>query len=137
VARYPGSQSVIYLATTSAGAAVNVPNLTKFGIGTPQSLIDVTACNDTNKTYLKDNIPDYKGSFDVWFDDTNTANLFTAAAQTAGCKMYCYPSANAAGRYWHGPAWVVISNFDSGGIGGGAKLSVTWGASGAWAAVLA
>ena len=137
MARYPGGQAVVYLSASGATAAVNVPNLTMFGIDTPRAMIDVTACNDANKKYVPSGIPDYGGKMDVWFDDTNTAALFTAATSSTACSMYCYPSANAAGRYFSGTAWVSVDNFQSGGIGGGAKLAISWKAAGTWAQTLA
>lgn len=137
MARYPGAQAVLYLSSSGATAAVNVPNLTQFGVDSPQDFVDVTAANDTCKTWVKTNIPDYGGSADVWFDDANTAALYTAAASTTACKMYCYPSANAATKYFYGTAWVVISNFSSGGVNGGAKCTLTWKAAGTWAQFVA
>lgn len=132
MARYLGTKAVAYISASGSTAAVNVPNLTKFGVGNARSMNDVTACNDANMRYLP-GLPDYKGSLDVFFDDTNTAALFTSAASTDGVLMYLYPSAAAPTRYFYGPAWVSITSFDSGGINGPAKVSLDWAANGTWA----
>lgn len=135
MARYLGQKAVAYISASGSTAAVNVPNLSKFGIGNARDLVDVTACGDANMTYLP-SLPDYKGSLEVFFDDANSAALFTAAASTDGVNMYLYPSADAASRYWYGQAWVSITDFDSGGISGPAKVSLEWGAKGTWGAKL-
>ena len=131
MARYLGNKSVAYISASGTTAAVDVPNLSKFGVGNARALVDVTACNDANMKYLP-GLPDYKGSLEVFFDDANTAALFTAAASSDGVLMYLYPSALAPARYFYGPAWVSITNFDSGGIGGPAKVSLDWAANGTW-----
>ncbi len=122
MARYLGSKSVLYLSASGASAAISVPNLTKFNLSNARKLVDVTACADTNMTYLP-GLPDFKGSFEVFFDDTNTAALFTASSSSTANKFYLYPSSDAATLYFYGTAWPSLSNFDSGGVGGGIKLS--------------
>ena len=131
MARYLGQKAVVYMSASGSTAAVNVPNLEKFGIQFPRNLVDVTCCNDANKQYLQD-LPDFKGSFDVLFNDANTAALFTSAASSDGVLMYCYPSAAAPTKYWYGPAWASVQSFDSGGVSGKAKLQLNWGANGTW-----
>jgi hypothetical protein len=45
-------------------------------------------------------------------------------------KLYLYPSADAAGKYWYGPAWLDVS-LDCG-VAGAVAISGSFAANGAW-----
>lgn len=133
MARYVGRKATLYLSSSGSTAAVNVANLTKWSLSFSRDKIDVTACNDANKATMT-GLPDIKGSFEAWFDDTATATLFTGAASADGVKAYMYPSADAPTKFFGGPAYIDITNFEAA-VSGAVKVSGTISANGAWAMI--
>mgnify|MGYP000753499306 FL=1 len=129
MAAYHGKKGVVYLSTTGTGAATNVVKLKAWSVDATTDKIDVTSFNDTNKSYVQ-GLPDIKGSFNGFFDDTET-KLTTAAASTDGCKIYLYPSADAPTKYKCGPAWIdqSISVDNTGAV----SITANFVANGSWA----
>ncbi len=71
-----------------------------------------------------------KGTFSGFFDDAE-GKLITAAASSDGCKLYLYPSSDAATKYKCGPAWLDASiNVD---VSGAVQVSGSFVANGSWA----
>lgn len=104
MAAYAGKKGVVYLSTTGTGAATNVIKLKAWSVDQTTDKIEVTSFGDTNKAYVQ-GLPDIKGSFSGFFDDTES-KLTTAAASSDGCKIYLYPSSDAPTKYKCGPAWI-------------------------------
>lgn len=129
MATYPGRKGVIYLSTTGSGTATNVVHLNKWSLDNSTDKIEVTSFGDVNKTYVQ-GLPDIKGSFAGFFDDTET-KVTTAAASADGCKLYLYPSADAPTKYKCGPAWLDAS-IDVG-VSGAVTIAGSFVANGSWA----
>lgn len=128
MAVYAGRKGVVYLSTTGSGSAANVLKLTQWTLDQSTDKIEVTAFGDTNKTYVQ-GLKDVKGTFSGFFDDTET-KPFTAADSTDGCKLYLYPSSDASGVYFYGPAWLDVS-IDTG-VAAAVAISGNFAANGAW-----
>ena len=125
---YAGRRGVIYLSTSGSGTASLVLKMNKWTLNRTQDKIDVTAFADANKTYVQ-GLPDLKGNFSGFFDDSE-AKPFTAAASSDGCKMYLYPSSDAPGKYWYGPAWLDLSMDVA--VTGAVTISGSFAANGSW-----
>jgi len=128
MAAYPGRKGVIYLSTTGSGNATNVIKLNHWAIDKSTDKIEVTAFGDTNKTYVQ-GLPDVKGTFSGFWDDTET-KPFTAAASADGCKLYLYPSSDKASSFHSGPAWIDVSMDTS--VAGAITISGNFAANGSW-----
>lgn len=129
MARYPGRKSVIYISTTGSGAASSLAGMNKWTCDEATDKIPVTAFGDTNKTYVQ-GLPDIKGTFGGFFDDTET-KLGTGAASADGVKLYLYPSSDAPTKYKCGPAWLDRS-IDVG-VDGAVTVTGSFVANGSWA----
>lgn len=129
MAAYAGKKGVIYLSTTGSGAASSVIKLNTWSVDSTTDKIEVTAFGDVNKTYVQ-GLPDIKGSFGGFFDDTET-KIATAAASADGCKLYLYPSSDAPTKYKCGPAWLDSTiSVDS---NGAVTITGNFVANGSWA----
>lgn len=129
MAAYHGKKGVIYLSTTGTGNASAVVKLNEWSLDSATDKAEVTSFGDVNKTYVQ-GLPDIKGTFAGFFDDTET-KIATAAASSDGCKLYLYPSSDAATKYKCGPAWldasIKVSN------NGACTISGSFVANGSWA----
>jgi hypothetical protein len=128
MAVYAGRKGVVYMSTTGSGAATNVIKLTQWTLNQTTDKIEVTAFGDANKTYVQ-GLKDLQGTFAGFFDDTED-KPFEAADSTDGVKLYLYPSADVASKYWYGPAWVDVS-IDTG-VASAVSISGNFAANGAW-----
>jgi hypothetical protein len=128
MAVYPARKGVVYLSTTGSGAATNVVHLNQWTLNRDTDKIETTSFGDLNKTYVQ-GLPDLKGSFTGFWDDTET-KPFTAAASTDGVKLYLYPSADIASKYAYGPAWIDCSINVS--VSGAVTISGNFVANGSW-----
>jgi hypothetical protein len=128
MAVYPGRNAVVYLSTTASGTASNVLHLNKWSLNRQTDKIEVTSFGDTNKTYVQ-GLPDLKGSFEGFWDDTET-KPFTAAASSDGCKIYLYPSSNITTKYLYGTAWLDCSIDTS--VSGAVTLKGDFAAASSW-----
>lgn len=91
--------------------------------------VDVTSFQDLNMVKVQ-GLPDIKGSLSGFWDEAET-KVFTASEETAGVRMYLYPSADAPTHYWYGLAWVDYGLEDD--VKGSINMSMTFEAAGSWA----
>lgn len=132
MARYSGRKGMVYISTTGTGAAALHASLTQWTLNLSTDNIDVTCFQDTNKRYVQ-GLPDRTGSFSGIFDDSDV-KVFTGTDSADGVKLYLYPSADAPGRYFYGPAW-IDSAIDVP-VAGAITISGDFIANGAWGQVL-
>lgn len=130
MARYHGRAGKLYMAADGTGNAVNITPLTKWSVSFTRDKVEVTALTDANKQYVQ-GLADVSGSFSGFYDDVETAKIFTAAASSNGSKLYLYPSNDAMTKYFYGPAWIDVSDFTVD-VGGAVSISGTFSANGAW-----
>lgn len=104
MARYAGKKGTVYLSTSGSGNAVAVVSLTKWTLDMQTEKIDVTAFNDGNKQYVQ-GFKDTKGDISGFWDDAEDT-IFDGADSSDGVKMYLYPSADAAAKYFYGTAFL-------------------------------
>lgn len=128
MAVYPGRKGVIYLSTSASGTAANVIKLNKWALNRATDKIEVTAFGDANKTYVQ-GLPDVKGSFSGFWDDTET-KPFSAAASADGCKVYLYPSSDVPSKYAYGLAWLDCSIDDD--VNGAVTITANFAAAASW-----
>ena len=128
MARYHGKSGVVYVSTTGTGTATNVASLSAWTLDLDTDLVETTSFQDSNKTYVQ-GLRNVQGTLSGFWDDTET-KLFTASTSADGCKLYLYPSSNAAGKYAYGPAWLSVS-LDTG-VGDAVTVSANFSANGSW-----
>jgi hypothetical protein len=128
---YPGRKGVVYMSTTGSGNAINVIKLNAWTLNKTTDKIEVTAFGDLNKTYVQ-GLPDVQGSFSGFWDDTEN-KPFTGAGSSDGVKLYLYPSADKAGSYHYGPAWLDASMEVE--VSGAVKITANFAANGSWGSV--
>lgn len=131
MAVYPGRNGVVYMSTTGAGTASTVVNLSSWSIDRTTDTIDVTSFGDSNKVYVQ-GLPDVKGSFSGFWNDTET-KPFSAADSSTPVKIYLYPASTNTGAYHYGTAWVSASMNTA--VSGAAQISVTFAAGSSWGRV--
>lgn len=128
MAKYPGRNGVIYLATTAAGTATTVIALTTWTLDQATDKIEVTAFGDANKTYVQ-GLKDLKGTFAGFWDDTET-KVFTGADSTTGVKLYLYPSSSITTSYFYGTAWLDASMNTN--VNGAVAINGSFAAAASW-----
>ena len=128
MAVYPARKGVVYMSTSGSGTASNVIHLNTWVLNRDTDKIETTSFGDTNKTYVQ-GLPDLKGSFSGFWDDTET-KPFTGASSTDGVKLYLYPSADIPTKYAYGPAWVDCSINVA--VSGAVTISSNYVANGSW-----
>lgn len=129
MARYHGRKGLIYLSTSGTGNATSFANLNSWSIDRSTDAVETTAFGDSNKTYTQ-GLPSVQGQFSGFYDDSASANLFTAADSSDGVKVYIYPSSDAVTKYAYGPAWISCSI--NGAVGAAVQVSGTFIANGSW-----
>lgn len=108
MARYAARKGAIYLGTAAAGVATNLTAMAEWSLDGTTDKIDVTSFGDANMVRLQ-GLPDRKGTFSGFWDDTET-KLFAAAASAGAVNMYLYPDVtDKPTSYFYGPAWVDFS----------------------------
>lgn len=132
MAVYHGRKGVVYMSTTGTGEAVSIAHLTDWSLDMAMDKVETTSFGDPNKTYVV-GLKDLKGSLSGFWDSASD-DLFEAVDSDDGVKMYLYPSADAAGIYWYGPAWVDMSVSVS--VGDAVKVSGSFSANGPWGSKL-
>lgn len=128
---YHGRKGVLYLSTSAGGTAASVLHLNTWSLNRDTDTVEVTSFGDSNKTYVQ-GLPDLKGKFSGFWDDTET-KPFAAAASTDGCKVYLYPSSDLAqsgGKYAYGTAWLNAS-LDTG-VGAAVTITGSFVAASSW-----
>lgn len=128
MSRYHGKSGRLYASTTGTGVAIPVASLSSWSIDLSTDKAETTSFGDANKTYVQ-GLPDISGSFDGFWDDTDTT-VFAGAGSADGVKLYLYPSLNAATRYWYGPAWLDYSIAAP--VGDAVTISGSFSANGSW-----
>jgi len=88
--RIAGRNGALYVALTSGGTAEPLVFTKKWSIDMKTDRVDVTAFQDTTKTYVA-GLPDASGSFDGFYDSA-TSGTYTAAVDGLARKFYLYPS---------------------------------------------
>ena len=128
MAVYAGRKGVVYLSTSGSGTATNVIKLTTWTLDQTTDKIEVTSFGDANKTFVQ-GLKNVQGTLAGFFDDTET-KPFVGADSSDGIKMYLYPSADAPGVYWYGPAWLDVSI--NTGVSDAVAISGNFAANGSW-----
>jgi hypothetical protein len=131
VVKYHGKKGLLYMSTTGTGAAASVSQLTEWSLDMATDKVDVTAFGDTNKTYVV-GMKDLSGSF-AGFWDSDSDTIYDASESSDGVNMYLYPSSDAIGKYFYGPAWVDMSISVS--VTDAVKVSGSFNARGTWGQV--
>lgn len=103
MAKYHGGKGVLYMSTSSTGAAASIGGVAEFNANFVRDRVDVTAFGDTNKTYVS-GLRDASATWSGFYDDTVINSLWTAANSAGGIKFYFYPSSDAAAQYIYGTA---------------------------------
>lgn len=126
MARIHGRRGRLYVDQSSGAAAAATPVafLNSWSIAFETDKVEITAFDDTNKTYLS-GLPDASGDFGGFYDDS-TNQLYDAAIDGAARKFYLYPDLATSSKYWYGTA---IFDFS---VDGSVSDAVT--VSGSWAA---
>lgn len=131
--RYHGKKGVVYGSTSGTGVASRLVSLSKWSLDMSTEKTDVTTFDDAqtglgNKVFVQ-GPADIKGQL-AGFWDSSDDSLFDAAESADGMKLYLYPAANAAARYWYGPAWLDASiDVD---VKGACSVSGNFVAAGSW-----
>lgn len=95
------------MSTTGTGNAVPVVGLSNWSLNMTTDRVETTEFGAANKTYVQ-GYKDVSGSFSGFWDNTEDT-YFVGSDSADGVKLYLYPSSDAAGIYWYGPAWVDAS----------------------------
>ena len=125
---YHGKKSVIYMSTTGAGTAANVPFFAEWTLDKSTDTVEVTSFGDSNKTFVQ-GLPNLTGTFSGFFDSAQDT-LFDASESSTAVKMYIYPSSDAPTIYHYGTAWVSASMSSS--VSGPVTISGTFVAATSW-----
>jgi hypothetical protein len=127
VAKYHGKKGVVYISTSGSGNASSI-QLTEWTLNMATDKVEVTSFGDANKTYVQ-GLKDTQGTINGFWDSADT-KLFDAADSTDGIKMYLYPSSDASGLYFYGPAWLDASITT--GVGAAVAMNGSFVANGSW-----
>lgn len=100
MARIAGRQGRVYLQIPSTGEATPLAFVNKWSLVSTVDKIEVTALEDSNKTYVS-GLPDATGTMEGFFDDAS-AQTYTAATDGIARKFYLYPNKTASTTYWFG-----------------------------------
>lgn len=130
MARRHGQNGRLYVDVSSAGnaAAIPVATLNSWSITFTTDKVEVTAFEDTNKTYVSGK-PDVQGTYAGFLDD-GVDQLYHAATGGQGRKFYLYPDrSNSATKYWFGEA--IFDQQVQGSVSGAVEVSGSFAASNA------
>jgi hypothetical protein len=127
VAKYHGKKGVVYISTSGSGNASSI-TLTEWTLNMATDKVEVTSFGDANKTYVQ-GLKDTQGTITGFWDSADT-KLFDAADSTDGIKMYLYPSSDASGLYFYGPAWLDASITT--GVSAAVAMNGSFVANGSW-----
>lgn len=127
MARYHGKDAVVYLSTSGSGTAAALTQ-TGWTLDRTTDKAEVSSCGDANKIFVQ-GLPNLQGTISSFWDDTD-AKLFTASQSADGCKIYLYPSRNAASKYFYGTAWLDASM--TLGVNGAVAVNANFVAASSW-----
>lgn len=128
MARYAGKKGLVYVSEGNGASAVAVNQLTKWSLDMSTDKLDVTCFGDANKVWVQ-SWGQFKGTFTGFWNDSEDT-VFEAAASADGCYIYLYPSSDAIGKYWYGPAFLDVSMDTD--VNGTVGMSGSFSASGNW-----
>lgn len=121
--KYHGIKGALLLASTNAGAAASVGNLSQFTLSIENDTVDVSTIGDTHRTFvsgLKSASMSFSG---LWADDIDIPFDAFDQSQTGGTvKAYLYPGGVAVARYWYGDVWPKSVGIEVG-VGGAVTMS--------------
>jgi len=124
MSRIHGRDGRLYASVTSGGTAEPIAFLKDYSIDFTVDREEVTAFEDSNKTYLA-GLPDASGNYSGYYD-TDTAQMYTAAVDGDARAFYLYPDTNDTGEYFFGTA-----TFDfgvTGSVSSAVEVSGSWSA---------
>lgn len=128
MSRIAGRRGRIYIGIADDTATAEpLPFIAKWSLNFSTDKIDVTALEDSNKTYLAD-LPDASGDFSGFYDDA-TNQTYTAAVDGLPRKFYLYPSLLKTTQYFFGT--ILPDMKIDGGVGDAVAISATWSANSA------
>lgn len=121
--RRAGRNAAIFFDVAGGGSASMLPGMNAWTMDSSTEQLDVTAFEDTTKTYVAD-IPDASGTFSGFWDDS-TNQTYTASIDGLPRKFYLYPDKrNLATTYYFG---TVNADFTTGGgVGAAITASSKW-----------
>lgn len=123
--RYHGKKGVIY---GGIATPAHIASLSKWSLDRKTENAEVTSFDDSNKVFVQ-GLPDISGKISGFWDSADDT-MWQGAESSTGISFYLYPSANAATKYWYGPAWLDASiSVDA---KGGIAIDGTFVAAGAW-----
>jgi len=117
---------VVYVNLASGGTPEPVAYLNSWSIKMATDTDEVTAFQDTNKTYIA-GLPDMSGDFSGFYDDA-TVQTYTAAVDGVARKMYLYPSTLKTTQYFYGS--IIVDFSADAKVDGAVTISASWKASG-------
>ena len=124
MARISGRRGRVYIGIASGAVASPLPFQASWSISFATDKSEVTAFDDSNKTYIA-GLPDASGEFSGFYDDA-TAQTYTAATDGQARNFYLYPNLLNTGQYFFGtvlPDFKVDSTVDD-----AIKVSASWNA---------
>ncbi len=113
-----GKNAIVYMGTTSGGAAVVLAEQVDYNLSMTESFVDTTTLPNATGTVWGTQVKGplgYKGTIAGKFDITNIA-LWDAAILDAPVNWYLYPQASAMGRYYYGSAFITLPTILAGGV---------------------
>jgi hypothetical protein len=114
----------VYIGIASGAAASPLPFQASWSISFATDKSEVTAFDDSNKTYIA-GLPDASGEFSGFYDDA-TAQTYTAATDGVARNFYLYPSLLNTSQYFFG---TVLPDFKlDGTVDDAIKVSASWNA---------
>lgn len=122
--RIGGRFGRVYLGTTQAAQASELPFVGNWSLNAETDFIDVTAMGDAGKVYVP-GLPDQAGDLGGFMDDA-TQTLYVAAVDGLDRRFYLYPTVNVPTLYFFGTVFVSASF--SAEKDGAAEFSGNWAA---------
>lgn len=126
MSRIAGRRGRIYMGIVDDTATAEpLPFIAKWSLNFATDKIEVTALEDSNKTYLA-GLPDASGDFSGFYDDA-TNQTYTAATDGLPRKFYLYPSLAKATQYFFGTILPDLK-IDAD-VSGAVAIAASWSAS--------
>ena len=110
-----GLGAVVYLATSTSVAAVNLSEQTEYSIEVDYGTEDVTDLNSTWANHVPSGPMKWTASLNGNFDQAGK-NLWTAATARKPLRFYLYPDVDQTTLYYYGMGWVRLGTAIAGGV---------------------
>lgn len=123
MARYSGRNMTLYVSIDGTAAATAVPFISDYEISASGDNIEVTAGNDTNKTYVP-GLPDFSASVSGFYNYGQAAAtdaIWQASRDGVARGFYLYPNSTDTTHAFYGTAYFDFSH--SAGVGSAGTLS--------------